>query len=200
MLDDLDGMEEEMRAQFLKNILNDSERLTRLINHILDFEKLSTGREQLNKETHSLARTIERAVAGVSQIAKNKNVIIVIEDSVNTWVKYDEDRIIQVLTNLLSNAIKFCEPKVGVVQIKFYPKRDKVWVFVKDNGKGIPDEDKAHIFEKFYQSKNQNIIKPEGSGLGLAISKQIIDNHHGKIWVEKNNKVGASFVFTLPFN
>ena len=71
---------------------------------------------------------------------------------------------------------------------------------VEDNGKGIPAEDFNYIFEKFYQSKNQNTIKPQGSGLGLAISKQIIEKHNGQIWAKKDNKVGASFAFMIPFN
>ena len=70
---------------------------------------------------------------------------------------------------------------------------------VTDNGKGIPEEDYDYIFDKFYQSKHQNTIKPEGSGLGLAITKQIVEKHHGKIWAKKDVKNGATLVFTLPF-
>ena len=106
----------------------------------------------------------------------------------------------QVLTNLLSNSIKFCEPKKGIITLDYKLGNDCIEVFVKDNGKGIPDEDINYIFDKFYQSKNQNTIKPQGSGLGLAISKQIIEKHHGRIWVEKGSKVGTTFGFKLPFN
>ena len=72
-------------------------------------------------------------------------------------------------------------------------------VSIKDNGKGVPEQDLPFIFDKFYQSKNQNIQKPEGSGLGLAICKQIVENHNGNIWVKNNEKSGATFGFKLPF-
>ena len=78
-------------------------------------------------------------------------------------------------------------------------KKNKCFLTIKDNGKGIPEEDLPFIFDKFYQSNNQNIQKPEGSGLGLAICKQILENHNGKIWVKNNKKSGVTFGFTLPF-
>jgi signal transduction histidine kinase len=113
--------------------------------------------------------------------------------------EYDEDRIQQVLTNLLSNALKFCEPDKGKIVIDYGFKNGYLEVTVKDNGKGIPEADLPFIFDKFYQSKDQNIIKPEGSGLGLAICRQIISNHGGKIWAKNNKKSGVTFGFTLPF-
>jgi len=115
-------------------------------------------------------------------------------------LKYDEDRILQVLTNLVSNAIKFCPKEKGKVTIDFKLGNGEVEVLVEDNGKGIPAEDHAYIFDKFYQSKHQNTIKPQGSGLGLAITKQIIEKHGGKIWAKKGRKNGATLVFTLPFD
>ena len=104
------------------------------------------------------------------------------------------------LTNLISNAIKFCEPETGHIEIEYQLENAILEIAVTDNGKGVAQEDMEYVFDKFYQSKHQNTIKPAGSGLGLAITKQIIEKHHGKIWVDKTLKSGARFVFTLPIS
>lgn len=198
IMDDED-MPKEIKAQFLSNILQDSDRLSRLIHNILDFEKLSTGRQQLDIQRHTIKKTIDKAITSISQIASKKDIEITNDSLVDFEFSYDEDRILQVLTNLLSNAIKFCEPKTGKIIVDYKMLNGFVEVYVKDNGKGVPEEDINYIFDKFYQSSDQNTIKPQGSGLGLAISKQIVENHHGKIWVKKGKKVGATFGFKLPF-
>ena len=200
LMDENDDMPVEIRQKFLKNIVSDSDRLSRLINNILDFENLSTGRQQLNLKNRNIQRTFKKAIGNIQHIAANKEIKIVNNNSFNFELQYDEDRILQVLTNLLSNSIKFCEPKKGVITLDYKLGNGCVEIFVEDNGKGIPEEDINYIFDKFYQSKNQNTIKPEGSGLGLAISKQIIEKHNGKIWVKKGTKVGSTFGFKLPFN
>ena len=200
LMDENDDMPPEIRQNFLKNIVSDSDRLSRLINNILDFENLSSGRQQLHLKKRNIQKTLKKAIGNIQHIAANKDIKIVNNNSFNFELPYDEDRILQVITNLLSNAIKFCEPKKGVITLDYKLGNDCIEIYVKDNGKGIPDEDINYIFEKFYQSKNQNTIKPQGSGLGLAISKQIIEKHQGSIWVEKGTKVGATFGFKLPFN
>lgn len=200
LLMDDDGMPKAVKDQFLKNILQDSDRLGRLINNILDFEKLETGRLNLDRSLKDITKTIDRAISSLKHIAAKKEVEIINENSQSFNMYYDEDRILQVLTNLLSNAIKFSEAKTGKIIVNYKLKRDIVEISVADNGKGIPKEDHDYIFEKFYQSQHQNTIKPQGSGLGLAISKQIIEKHNGKIWAKKGVKKGAILVFTLPFN
>lgn len=199
LMDDDDDMPKDVKNQFLKNILQDSDRLARLINNILDFEKLETGRLHLDVQPHDLQKTIEKAVTSIQQIASRKNIRVTNKVMHSVMIPYDEDRIIQVLTNLLSNAIKFCPVENGHVSIDCKLGNNKVEVEVQDNGKGIPPEDHDYIFDKFYQSKHQNTIKPQGSGLGLAITKQIVEKHGGKIWAKKEVKKGATLVFTLPF-
>ncbi len=200
ILEESDEMPREMKAQFLKNILQDSERLSRLINNILDFEKLSTGRQQLILSEQDIQKTIAKSVVSLNHVASKKDIKIKVANDESFVFHYDEDRIVQVLTNLISNAIKFCEPENGVVKLNYTLKDNYVEVLVSDNGKGIMAEDFDYIFDKFYQSENQNTIKPIGSGLGLAISKQIIEKHRGKIWAENGKKKGATFGFKLPFN
>ncbi|WP_445957370.1 sodium:solute symporter family transporter [Yeosuana sp.] len=200
LLIDEDDMPSEIKTEFLKNMLNDSDRLTRLINNILDFEKLTKGNHELNIRQNSIKTTIKYAIASVQQLAINKGVSIINDNLIDFRFSYDEDRIVQVITNLLSNALKFTEPEKGKIIIEYKMINNMFEVYVIDNGKGIPDEDFEYIFNKFYQSKNQNTIKPQGSGLGLAICKQIIEQHNGKIWIQKSNKKGTTFVFKLPFN
>jgi signal transduction histidine kinase len=200
LLDEDDDMPSEIKGQFLSNILNDSERLSRLIHNILDFEKLATDRHSLNFDTYNLEDTLKKAVNGVHQIAANKEISISIQQNESVVFSYDEDRMLQVLTNLLSNAIKFCQPQIGKIVISYQIVNDEVMVCVNDNGKGVPEEDLEYIFNRFYQSKNQNTIKPEGSGLGLAICKRIVERHGGKIWAEAKNNPGTTFVFHLPYH
>ena len=100
--------------------------------------------------------------------------------------------------NLVSNAIKFCSETEGKIVISIDENKDNIEVKIHNNGKGIKKEDFEAIFDKFYQSRNQNVKKPIGSGLGLAICKQIIEHHKGKIWAEDNVVEGATFIFTLP--
>ncbi|WP_282073675.1 sensor histidine kinase [Polaribacter atrinae] len=199
LMDEEDDMPKEVKAQFLKNILQDSERLGRLIHNILDFEKLETGRLHLDLEYVDIQKTIRKAIGSTAQIAAKKGVQIVVKNLGSFKVYYDEDRILQVLTNLISNAIKFCQPETGKIEIDYRLGNALVEISVSDNGKGIPEEDHAFIFDKFYQSKHQNTRKPQGSGLGLAITKQIVDKHSGKIWAQKGVKKGATLVFTIPF-
>jgi signal transduction histidine kinase len=199
LMDESDDMPTEMREQFLKNMLQDSDRLSRLIHNILDFEKLSKGRAQLNLKKHNIRETLEKAIFSMSYLADKKDIEIIHSNTSDFHAKYDEDRIMQVLTNLISNALKFCQPKTGKIIVDYKYDKGLLEVIIKDNGKGIPEQDIPFVFDKFYQSKNQNIIKPQGSGLGLAISKTIIENHDGNIWVKNNQKSGVTFGFQLPF-
>ncbi|AUC81735.1 sensor histidine kinase [Lacinutrix sp. Bg11-31] len=199
LMDDDDDMPKEIKAQFLKNILQDSDRLGRLIHNILDFEKLETGRLHLDMQYQDIQKTIAKAIGSISQIAAKKEVEISNKNTHAFKTNYDEDRILQVLTNLLSNAIKFCEAKNGKIEVDYKLGNELVEISVTDNGKGIPEEDHDYIFDKFYQSKHQNTIKPQGSGLGLAITKQIVEKHNGEIWAKKDVKNGATLVFTIPF-
>lgn len=198
LLDNQD-MPEDLKIQFLNNILYDSERLAKLIHNILDLEKLASGREVLDKKINNLNITIKKAISGVQVIADKKNIKIkVINPQEILTARYDEDRIIQVLINVLSNAIKFVEEKKGEVKITSEKNKNKIQISIEDNGKGILDEDLKYIFDKFYQSKNQNVKKPAGSGFGLAISKQIVEGHRGKIWADENYKTGARFIIEIP--
>jgi len=195
-----DAIEIEIKKKFLKSIVSESERISRLINNILDLEKLSTGKEKLELVENSIKNTIIESVDAVRQLALNNQVYINSEGVQDIKTVYDEDRIQQVIINLLSNAIKFSNKNNGKVYIITVINNNKLEILVEDNGKGIEQNDLNLIFNKFYQAKNQTILKPIGSGLGLAISKQIIKSHNGKIWAENMKPQGARVTFTLPLN
>lgn len=199
ILHDDDDIPDELKKQFLQNIISESDRLNRLIDKILDLEKFETGKQTIHPSKNNLIHTIENAIEPLQQLIKNKKIAIHIESKEKVTAYYDEDRIVQVITNLISNAVKFCPEAEGLITIQVFEKDDFIHTLVQDNGKGINPNDFEAIFEKFYQSTNQNIKKPVGSGLGLAICKQIIEHHKGKIWAQSSIK-GACIVFTLPKN
>ncbi len=199
ILHDDDDIPDELKKQFLQSIMSESDRLNRLIDKILDLEKFETGKQTINPTLNNLVVTIEKAIEPLQQLIKNKNITVHIESPDKVKAFYDEDRIFQVITNLLSNAIKFCPDTDGLITIQVMEKENYIHTFVQDNGKGIHPNDFETIFDKFYQSVNQNIKKPVGSGLGLAICKQIVEHHKGKIWATPTVQ-GACIVFTLPKN
>ena len=199
ILYDDDDLPEEVRKQFLQNIISESDRLNRLIDKILDLEKFETGKQKIYLSKNNIIATIIKTLETLNQLIKNKNITIVFEQK-EREIKafYDEERIIQVVHNLLSNAIKFCPDVQGIINISIHENATNIEINIHNNGKPIKPEDAEAIFDKFYQSRDQNIKKPVGSGLGLAICKQIIEHHKGAIWSKKDVTDGATFLFTLP--
>ncbi len=199
LLDD-EEVDFETKNKFLGSILNESERVSRLINNILDIEKLSSGKEKLDLKNTSIKNTIHKSIDAVKQIAVHKKIKIIDKGVTDANVIFDEDRIQQVIINLLSNAIKFSEKGIGKIEVQTNINEHKIEVSVEDNGKGIHPDELKSVFDKFYQVKNQTVLKPVGSGLGLAISKQIIESHNGLIWADNVKPNGARLTFTLPLN
>jgi Na+/proline symporter/nitrogen-specific signal transduction histidine kinase len=197
--DDDEDIPHELRKQFLKSIISESDRLNRLIDTIFDLEKFETGKHKIYLSKNNISKTIQNTIDSLSQLIKNRNIDVKF-DAVSQEIKafYDEERIIQVIHNLISNALKFCPEANGVITIAVTENNKHVEIRIHNNGKGIKGDEFERIFEKFYQSRNQNVKKPIGSGLGLAICKQIIEHHKGTIWVESTEGLGATFIFTLP--
>ncbi|WP_116788170.1 sensor histidine kinase [Flavobacterium psychrotrophum] len=198
LLHDEDDMPEELKKQFLQSIMSESDRLNRLINNILDLEKFETGKQKINLSVNNLGQTIEKALVPLHQLIKNKGIKLTLSKHTAIHARFDEDRIIQVITNLVSNAIKFCPEQNGTITIGVVVEELEIITTVCDNGRGISEGDFDAIFDKFYQSDNQNIKKPVGSGLGLSICRQIIEYHGGHIWAENTENSGACLIFTLP--
>lgn len=186
----------EKAKRMIQQALTNSDRLVRLVNDILDLERLSSGRVQLIKEVCNAADLIQRAVEGVQSIALSAAITITImPTSDRVWAS--PDLIIQTLTNLLSNAIKFSPPN-SVITLSAQPQSRSVLFAVKDQGRGIPADKLETIFERFGQVDISDSRAKGGTGLGLAICQNIIQQHDGSIWAESTLGVGSTFYFTLP--
>lgn len=174
------------------------DRLIRLVNDILDLEKLQAGMVKLRPGACSVASLTQKAIAAVEGLAVAENVFIEQTGSFVADLWADEDRIIQVLTNLLGNAIKFT-PSGSTVRIDHEELEDgSQKISVSDQGPGLSATDHAMVFEKFRQLDSSDSRAKGGTGLGLAICKSIIEQHGGAIGVESAIKGGSSFWFSLP--
>jgi signal transduction histidine kinase len=199
MLHDDPRMALEDRTRFFSIILSEAERLTRLINQILDMAKLESGRAEWVSGEVDIGEVAREAMASLGQLFRDKGVALEGDIPVDgTVVLADRDRLMQVLINLLSNAVKFVPGGTGRVRVSVGVAAGMVRVEVADNGPGLTAEECEVIFEKFRQGGNTMTDKPKGTGLGLPISRQIIEYFGGKLWVESSPGAGARFIFTVP--
>ena len=196
LLDDED-MPAELKKDFLKNIISESDRLNEIINDILYLDKLETGTISLHISENNIIETFKKSLKPLLHLFDQRHLhhseVHLLENEI---YRFDEQRMIQVFQNILGNALKFTNEQ-GMIQTKFQEKDDQLKISVFNTGKTIPEEDLEFIFDKFYQSKNQNLRKPIGSGLGLAICKKIMIAQNGNIEV-KNKEIGVSFEIYLP--
>lgn len=195
VLDGLCGEITEEQYKFLNVTKSNITRLERLINDILDFEKLQSGKDILNLNSCNINEIIERTFLSISALVQKKGLDFqkeLAEDLPN--IKIDSDRIEQVLTNLISNAIKFTTS--GFIKITSKRENKIVIVAVADSGKGIDPKDFDKVFESFSQLEKEQMVGT--TGLGMSITKEIIEKHGGKIWIESELGKGAKFSFLLP--
>ena len=192
-------VEVDQRVRFLGIITKETERLTRLINQVLDLSKIESGRAEWHESAVDMREVLADTVTGMSQVFEERDIKVntSVPDAVKP-VKADVDRMIQVMLNLLSNAAKFCEPGRGQIEIALSEQPGALRVDVRDNGPGIDPADQKVIFDKFRQVGDTLTAKPHGSGLGLHISRQIVEHFGGRMWVESAPGRGACFSFTLP--
>ena len=196
ILADDDDIPQDIKKEFLNNIITESDRLNEIINDILYLDKLEHGEIALNIETHDIIETYQKALNPISHLIHQKNIhLSEVNLLTKTQFEYDEARLIQVFQNILGNALKFTDVQ-GTIQAKFQEKGNQLVISIFNTGKQIPEEDLNLIFDKFYQSRNQNIRKPLGSGLGLAICRKIMEAHHGSISA-KNMEIGVEFQMVL---
>ena len=190
-------LEPVRRGEFLAIVTSESERLTRLINQILDLAKLEAGRMEWRMAEIDVRAAIGDALAATGALFEERGIglEVALPETLPPLVA-DRDRLIQVLLNLLSNAVKFCDSERGIVRVTAERRGDELHVAVADNGPGVPEDSRQIIFEKFLQLQSQEM--PQGTGLGLAISQQIVGHFGGRIWVETAPGGGARFVFALP--
>jgi Na+/proline symporter/nitrogen-specific signal transduction histidine kinase len=193
---DLDADE---RAGFLQPIVDETERLTRLINQVLDLAKLEAGAAEWRVGPVDLRAVVSTSTSATAQLFRDHGVDLDIElPEAVPEVVADQDRVVQVMLNLLGNAVKFADPDHGHVRVGVEVQDGEVRVDVVDNGPGIPEEDCEVIFDKFRQGGDTHRDRPSGTGLGLPISREIIGHLGGRLWVERQAGPGATFSFTLP--
>jgi PAS domain S-box-containing protein len=176
---------------------SNSQRLVRLINDILDVEKLESGRQPMTMEVLDLRDVARRSVEGVQGYADQLGVVLSLGEGEPAPVRGDMDRLIQVVTNLLSNAAKF-SPSGGEVSVGVNPETRIARLSVTDRGPGIPDAFRARIFGKFAQADASDARAKGGTGLGLAIAREIAERHGGRLWFESQEGEGATFHLDLP--
>ena len=206
LLLDEEGVTEEVQKQFLTIINSESDRLTRLINDVLDMARYESGQEHWNDEPNAMSDIIGSAVSGIGSLAIQKNLDVNVSlesDLSDVWC--DRDKINQVLTNLLSNAIKFTADsgKIGVSTKESFASGSAgdgsvVEIRVSDTGVGIATEHLDEIFQKFKHFGDLPSHLHKGTGLGLPICKEIVGHYGGKIWAESELGKGSVFIFTLP--
>jgi two-component system sensor histidine kinase GlrK len=187
------GLTTEKQNRLLTIIAAESNRLTSLVNSILDLSKMEAGMMEYNFARGNIEPLIEQVINEIAPYAEAKRIHV--QHLINTvfpLCRMDSDRMLDVLRNLIGNAVKFT-PEKGRITIAANPQNGGLMVTVSDSGPGIPKEKLLVIFEK-YESSDQK----KGTGLGLAIVKHIVAAHGGKVWVESNPGEGSKFVFVLP--
>jgi len=186
---------DNVRKEYLEVVLNESERLKRMINNILEFSKTEKGKSEYHFVKSNLTSIIRSAIQEMSYWFEKENFEIVtdLEEEINLEV--DPEKIKQVIENLFSNAIKY-STDVKQVLIRLKKESDNILIEVEDRGIGIPADKISHIFEPFYRIEQKESIS--GTGLGLTVVKEIIDAHHGSIKVSSEPGKGSRFTIRLP--
>lgn len=173
------------------------DRLNRLIGDLLDFNKLEAGKMNFDMQDGNVNETAKDIYDTMLPVAKEKGINLVLElDDCLPRVKFDKDKINQVMSNLVNNAIKFT--RQGRITIATSKREDTIQVSVSDTGCGIKKEDLPRLFHEFEQLETIGVEKTRGTGLGLAISREIITRHNGEIRAESELGKGSTFLFTLP--
>ncbi len=199
MLEDAE-MPAPQRQQFLGIVVAETERLTRLVNQVLDMAKIESGHAEWHNSEVDMGRLLSQAMQTTAEMFRERGaeLSLSLPPGPPVVIRADADRLTQVVLNLLSNAAKFLPPQAGRVEVTLSTDAAGLTVAVQDNGPGVPPEQQALIFEKFRQGGDQ-ARRPQGTGLGLPISRQIVAHFGGRLWVESEPGRGARFLFRLPW-
>ncbi len=198
MLDD-SGMDAAQRQQFLAIVVAETERLTRLVNQVLDMAKIESGHAEWRNAEVDLRALLGQAVQTTSEMFRERGAVVALQMPPQLrMMQADPDRLMQVLLNLLSNAAKFVPREGGRVDVRLFADDAGATVEVHDNGPGVPAEQQHLVFEKFRQGGDA-LDRPQGTGLGLPISRQIVEHFGGRMWLRSDPGQGACFGFTLPW-
>jgi signal transduction histidine kinase len=187
------------RARFLAIIHNESERLTRLINNLLDVARIEAGRGiELHPESTDIALIAEEAAESQRAYSSRHQLVVSILPNLPPALA-DRDKVVQILINLISNALKYSPG--GTVTVAAHASEQSVFISVSDQGPGIAPEQRARLFQRFERTPSRSVgsgerAKPTGTGLGLFLTRHLVESHGGRIWVESEPGQGATFIFT----
>lgn len=199
LMRDDEGMDAEQRQRFLDIIVTETERLTRLVNQVLDMAKIEAGAAEWHNAEVDLTALLQQAASSMAESFREREITLeCLWTPAPVMVWGDADRLTQVVLNLLSNAAKYAPRQLGVVSLALQVRGGEVVVSVSDNGPGVPPDQQAKVFEKFRQVDGDEHYRPGGTGLGLPISREIVQHLGGRLWLESEPGQGACFAFALP--
>jgi signal transduction histidine kinase len=196
MRDDPD-MDLAQRQHFMTLIVSEAERLSRLVNQVLDMAKIEAGHAEWHNSPVDMPELLSQALQTMQETFRERGVQLRLDAQPTPTVMADADRITQVVINLLSNAVKFAPRQTGVVDVRLRAAQGGVTVEVQDNGPGLAPDQQDMVFEKFRQVGDE-AYRPGGTGLGLPISRQIVEHFGGRMWLTSTLGQGACLAFYLP--
>ena len=201
LMRDEPGMDAAQRQQFLGLVVAESERLSRLVNQVLDMAKIESGHAEWLSAEVDLAALLQQALLTTAELFRERDATVALHlpPIPPPALRADPDRLLQVLLNLLGNAAKFVPNPGGQVVVRLLERDGQVHVEVQDNGPGVPPAQEALVFEKFRQGGDGS-NRPQGTGLGLPISRKIIEHFGGTLWLRQEPGQGACFGFSLPLS
>ncbi len=200
LYDEQVGRLTKRQKEYLSNIHKSIERMTQLVNDLLNVTRIESGRLRIIPEPVSLVNFIKSVLAEAKPLAEQKGCILrfVKKVSADKLIPIDKSLMRQVIHNLVVNAIRYSPPEKGKAEISLDLKSGYFLLKVKDNGIGIPKDEQDKIFEKFFRANNAIKMVTEGTGLGLYVSKMIVEQAGGKIWFESEENKGTTFFVMLP--
>lgn len=199
MLDGITGPLSDKQIRYLARIKSNADRLTRLINDLLDLSRIEAGKIELRPTNLALLDLAREVAESLRPVATEKLISLEVaspDGDVTAWA--DRDKVNQILMNLVGNAVKFTPAQGKVTIVVERDRQEWIKISVSDTGPGISPEEANAVFDKFYQVADMNKQKTKGTGLGLAISKALVEIHGGTIWLESQVGTGSTFYFTLP--
>lgn len=199
LMRDDEEMDTVQRQQFVGIIVGETERLSRLVNQVLDMAKIESGHAEWHDDEVDMKALLQQAASTMAEPLRERGVKMVLELPAQVQPLHaDADRLMQVVLNLLSNAAKYAPRDTGLVVMRLREGDEGVDVEVQDNGPGIAPDQQAMVFEKFRQVGGDAHYRPGGTGLGLPISRQIVAHFGGRMWLRSGEGQGAVFGFSLP--
>ncbi len=192
-------MGQAQRVEFVQIIVTETERLSRLVNQVLDMAKIESGHGEWQTGEVDLRVLVTQAVHTTGEMIRERGAQVHVDMPAQVpAVRADRDRLMQVMLNLLTNAAKFVPAEGGRIDVRVRANPGGVTVEVQDNGPGVPEHQRSLIFEKFRQGGDV-LNRPQGTGLGLPISRRIVEQFGGRIWLRSEPGRGACFGFDLPW-